>query len=88
MVYHWLPEGYVFVSDLILLFVVGTQELWRRIRMLVAPARKEETQVYFFPQTRAVEYLGNRAWKVCGNRGTLAKIFFKMQWNFQWLIIY
>ena len=38
--------------------------------MHVAPARKEKTRVYFLPHTRAAGYLGNREWKVCGNRGT------------------
>ena len=35
-----------------------------------APARKEKTRVYFLPHTLAARYLGNREWKVCGNRGT------------------
>ena len=41
--------------------------------MHVAPARKEETRVYFLPYTRAAGYL-NREWEVCGNRGT--NVFF------------
>ena len=38
--------------------------------MHVVPARKEKTRVYLLPDTRAARYLGNREWKVCGNRGT------------------
>ena len=60
MVKHWLPEGYEFLSNLILPFVVGAEELWRAHKN--ARGAREDT--------RAVGYLGNREWKACGNRGS------------------
>ena len=58
MVQHWLPEGYEFLSNLVLPFVVGALEYYgAHIRTNVAPARKEKTRVYFLRYTRAAGYL-------------------------------
>ena len=69
MVKHWLPEGYEFLSNLILPFVVGAEELWRAHK-IARGAREEGEDAPVFSPSHACGGIFNREWKVCGNRGT------------------
>ena len=55
MVKHWLPEGYKFLSNLILPFVVGAEELWRAHKN-ARGAREEGEDTCVFPHTRAAGF--------------------------------
>ena len=52
MVKHWLPEGYEFLSNVVLPFVVGAQELWRAHKN-ARGAREEGEDVRVFPPSHA-----------------------------------
>ena len=52
MVKHWLPEGYEFLSNLILPFVVGAEELWRAHKN-ARGAREEGEDARIFPPSHA-----------------------------------
>ena len=52
MVKHWLPEGYEFLSNLILPFVVGAEELWRAHKN-ARGAHEEGEHARIFPPSRA-----------------------------------
>ena len=52
MVKHWLPEGYEFLSNLILPFVVGAEELWRAHKN-ARGAREEGEDACVFPPSQA-----------------------------------
>ena len=52
MVKHWLPEGYEFLSNLILPFVVGAEELWRAHKN-ARGAREEGEEARIFSPSHA-----------------------------------
>ena len=52
MVKHWLPEGYEFLSNLILPFVVGAEELWRAHKN-ARGAREEGEDARVLPPSHA-----------------------------------